>query len=73
MGYETLLYHVMTGNTLLFQREDMVDASWAAVRPVLDAWSSAHENLPEYQPGSDGPDAACALPERDGRRWLPLL
>ncbi len=73
VGYETLLYHVMTGNTLLFQREDMVDASWAAVRPVLDAWSSAHENLPEYQPGSDGPDAACALPERDGRRWLPLL
>jgi glucose-6-phosphate 1-dehydrogenase len=72
VGYETLLYHAMTGNTLLFQREDMVDASWAAVQPVLDAWGSSHDELPTYRPGSDGPDAAAALLEQDGRHWLPL-
>jgi len=72
VGYETLLYHVMTGNTLLFQREDMVDASWAAVQPVLDAWGASREELLSYRPGSDGPDAAGALLEQDGRRWLPL-
>ena len=72
VGYETLLYHAMTGNTLLFQREDMVDASWAAVQPVLDAWGSSHDELLAYRPGSDGPDAAAALLEQDGRRWLPL-
>jgi glucose-6-phosphate 1-dehydrogenase len=72
VGYETLLYHAMTGNTLLFQREDMVDASWAAVQPVLDAWGSSHEDLLAYRPGSDGPDAAAALLEQDGRHWLPL-
>jgi glucose-6-phosphate 1-dehydrogenase len=72
VGYETLLYHVMTGNTLLFQREDMVDASWAAVQPVLDAWGSSRDELLAYRPGSDGPDAATALLEQDGRQWLPL-
>ena len=71
-GYETLLYHAMTGNTLLFQREDMVDAGWAAVQPVLDAWGSSHDELLAYRPGSDGPDAAATLLEQDGRRWLPL-
>jgi len=28
VGYETLLYHCMVGNTLLFQRDDMIEASW---------------------------------------------
>ena len=72
VGYETLLYHLMTGNTLLFQREDMVDASWAAVAPVLEAWGAAHDALPGYAPGSAGPDAAGALLASSGRQWLPL-
>jgi glucose-6-phosphate 1-dehydrogenase len=72
VGYETLLYHIMLGNTLLFQREDMVDASWAAVQPVLDAWGASHEALPQYDPGSAGPATADALLARDGRAWLPL-
>jgi glucose-6-phosphate 1-dehydrogenase len=72
VGYETLLYHVMTGNQLLFQREDMVDAGWAAVAAVLEAWGNSSEEPPVYAPGSDGPDAAVALLEREGRRWLPL-
>jgi glucose-6-phosphate 1-dehydrogenase len=72
VGYETLLFHAMNGNPLLFAREDMVDAGWAAVQPVLDAWSASHEELPAYRSGGDGPDSATALIERDGRHWLPL-
>jgi glucose-6-phosphate 1-dehydrogenase len=72
VGYETLLYQLMTGNQLLFQREDMVDASWAAVAPVLDAWGASRDQLPAYRSGGEGPDLAAALLERDGRRWLPL-
>jgi glucose-6-phosphate 1-dehydrogenase len=72
VGYETLLYHIMTGNTLLFQREDMVDASWAAVQPVLDAWSASPAAPQAYEPGSAGPAGADTLLERDGRHWLPL-
>jgi glucose-6-phosphate 1-dehydrogenase len=72
VGYETLLYHMMMGNTLLFQREDMVDASWAAVQPVLDGWGASHDALPQYTPGSAGPDESDALLARDGRHWVPL-
>jgi len=71
VGYETLLYDCMTGNASLFQRDDMIEASWAAVQPVLDDWGAASDAPSTYAPGSDGP-AAGDLPARDGRRWLPL-
>ncbi len=72
VGYETLLYDAMRGSQLHFQREDMVDASWAALQPVLDAWKTAAAPPQLYAPGSAGPADADALLERDGRRWLPL-
>ncbi len=72
VGYETLLYHCMIGNTLLFQRDDMIEASWAAVQPVLDAWGTSKEAPQIYPPGSEGPAAADELLAGDGRRWLPL-
>jgi glucose-6-phosphate 1-dehydrogenase len=72
VGYETLLYHCMTGNASLFARDDMIEASWAAVQPVLDAWTSSTEIPVGYDPGSDGPPAADDMLKRDGRRWLSL-
>ncbi len=72
VGYETLLYHCMLGDASLFQRDDMIEASWAAVQPVLDAWHASSDDLPGYAPGSDGPQAAADLPARSGQHWLPL-
>jgi glucose-6-phosphate 1-dehydrogenase len=70
VGYEALLYHVMCGDALLFQRADMIEAEWSAVQPVLDAW--AHDGAPEpYAAGGPGPAAADALLERDGHAWFP--
>ncbi len=67
-GYETLLYDVLTGDQLLFQRADQIESGWRAVQPVLDAWAEGGE--PEsYQAGSTGPASADALLERDGRAW----
>ena len=40
-GYETLLYDVLIGDSTLFQRADNVEAGWAAVQPLLDAWSGS--------------------------------
>src|SRR5579864_5222345 len=37
---ETLLLDVMVGDATLYTRQDMVEASWKAVTPILDAWSS---------------------------------
>jgi len=72
-GYETLLYDCMCGNTLLFQRDDMIEAGWAAVQPVLDGWKSSKDTPPSYVPGSAGPTEADELLAREGgRRWLPL-
>jgi len=72
VGYETLLYHCMNGDASLFQRDDMIEASWAAVQPVLDDWSASPDAPPAYAPGSDGPAAAGDLTAADGRSWLPL-
>ena len=36
--YETLLLDCMVGDPTLFQRDDMVEAGWRVVEPILDAW-----------------------------------
>jgi len=36
-GYETLRYDVMTGDSTLFHRADIVEAGWTVVDPVLRA------------------------------------
>jgi glucose-6-phosphate 1-dehydrogenase len=69
-GYETLLYDALIGDQTLFQRADMIEAGWAAVQPVLDAWK---EGEPEdYPAGSAGPLGAEILLGRDGRKWHDL-
>ena len=35
-AYETLLVDAMIGDATLYTRQDMVEASWAAVQPILD-------------------------------------
>jgi glucose-6-phosphate 1-dehydrogenase len=69
-GYERLLFDVMTGDPTLFQRADMVEASWSIVDPILKAWSdNGRKDLPKYTAGSWGPKEADQLLERDGRKW----
>lgn len=70
VGYETLLYDCMTGDATLFQRADSIEAAWAAVEPLLNAWRDAP--VETYAAGSDGPAGAEALLARDGRAWLKL-
>ncbi len=71
-GYETLLYDIMTGDQTLFQRADAIEAAWAAVQPILDAWSRGRGRPQSYKAGSNGPEAADALLARDGRAWHSL-
>jgi glucose-6-phosphate 1-dehydrogenase len=73
VGYETLLYDVMTGDPTLFMRADMVENAWRIVQPVLDAWASdGAGGIPVYASGSAGPSEADALLKRDGRAWRSL-
>ena len=70
-GYETLLYDVLIGDQTLFQRADQIEAAWAAVQPLLDAW--AKDGAPEdYRAGSTGPASADRLLAADDRQWHPI-
>jgi glucose-6-phosphate 1-dehydrogenase len=72
IGYETLLYDCMIGDRTLFQRADNIEYGWRAVQPFIGAWE-AHEGVVHgYAGGSEGPKAADALIQRDGRAWRPL-
>jgi glucose-6-phosphate 1-dehydrogenase len=68
-AYERLLMDVVRGNPTLFMRRDEVEAAWAWVEPILEAWRDSREPPKPYTAGSWGPSAAIALIERDGRTW----
>jgi glucose-6-phosphate 1-dehydrogenase len=72
VGYETLLYHAMRGDATLFQRDDMIEREWAALQPVLDAWSRPDGDPAFYAAGTNGPSDADALLARNGDRWLSV-
>ncbi len=69
-GYERLLYECMIGDATLFQRADMVEASWGVVQPILDVWKALPpRDFPNYASGTWGPEEAHTLIGRDGREW----
>lgn len=69
-GYERLLFDCMIGDATLFQRADMVEASWKTVTPILDVWNAIPaRDFPNYAAGSWGPAESDQLLERSGRRW----
>jgi glucose-6-phosphate 1-dehydrogenase len=73
-GYETLLYDCMMGDPTLFQRADMVEASWTVVQPILDVWKALPpRDFPNYPAGSWGPEQAFLLLRREGREWRDPL
>ncbi len=72
-GYETLLLDCMVGDPTLFQRDDIVEAGWSLVTPILDVWKALPpRHFPNYASGSWGPKEADELLERSGRRWRDI-
>jgi glucose-6-phosphate 1-dehydrogenase len=73
-GYEILIYNALIGEMTLFSRNDLVEASWRVVQPILDVWSSGGApEFPNYPAGSWGPKAASVLIEERGFRWIEVL
>jgi glucose-6-phosphate 1-dehydrogenase len=69
-GYERLLHDCMVGDATLFQRSDMVEASWNIVAPVQDVWDALPpRKFPNYAAGTWGPKEAEDLLENDKRHW----
>jgi glucose-6-phosphate 1-dehydrogenase len=67
--YARLLGDAMAGNGALFTRQDVVEAAWAVVDPVL----VHHHRTKPYKRGSWGPKEADALIAADGGWYNPRL
>jgi len=68
-AYERLILDTVRGNQTLFMRRDEVEAAWAWVDPIIEAWQASSEPPKPYTAGTWGPSSAIALIERDGRSW----
>jgi len=64
--YERLLGDAMTGDATLFARQDVVEAAWSIVDPVLNTPMP----LAPYECGTWGPDEANRFVDRIGG-WMP--
>jgi glucose-6-phosphate 1-dehydrogenase len=72
-AYETLLLDAMLGDATLFARHDFVEASWALITPIHEAWAAqTAPAIASYEAGEWGPDEADAMLAADGRRWRTL-
>ena len=67
-AYERLLGDAMNGDATLFARQDVVEAAWAIVDPILHGPSPMFP----YEPGTWGPKEADRLVEEVGG-WNPTL
>jgi glucose-6-phosphate 1-dehydrogenase len=69
-AYERLLLDVIRGDPTLFTRRDEVEAEWAIVQPILDAWASPDTPVPDLYPaGSWGPVQADEMIAATDRAW----
>jgi glucose-6-phosphate 1-dehydrogenase len=73
VAYETLLLDAMRGDATLFTRRDEVEAEWRIITPIVEAWEQLPPpEFPNYAAGSEGPEYADSLIQRDRHRWRSL-
>jgi glucose-6-phosphate 1-dehydrogenase len=68
IAYERLLLDALNGNTALFVRHDEVEAAWAWIDSVADAWTTAGTPILPYLAGSWGPAEAADFLQGAGGR-----
>jgi glucose-6-phosphate 1-dehydrogenase len=69
-AYERLLMDTVKGNLTLFMRRDELDAAWAWIDPIREAWEKYDDQGPKhYIAGSWGPSSSTAMIGRDGYAW----
>jgi glucose-6-phosphate 1-dehydrogenase len=69
-AYERLLLDAIGGDATLYARGDWVEQAWAALTPVLQAWTADRTSaMPTYPAGTWGPPEADAFIARAGAAW----
>ena len=71
-AYERLLLDAMSGDATLFARSDEVEAAWAFVDGIEEAWLQSSDDLCFYKSGTSGPDKADDLISSCGASWRKL-
>jgi len=69
IAYERLCIDIIRGNQTLFMRRDEVDAAWAWIDPIREAWQDHNVTPKGYTAGTMGPAAANALISKEGLKW----
>lgn len=60
---------MVKGTLTLFMRRDELDAAWAWIDPIREAWQQYEVRPKLYTAGTWGPAAASSLIGRDGLAW----
>ena len=69
-AYERLLLDVIENDSTLFMRRDEVEAAWQWVDPILKGWQLHYQRPRPYPAGSNGPEQALSLLEKNSRSWF---
>jgi glucose-6-phosphate 1-dehydrogenase len=70
-AYQRLLLDCMTGDQMLFMRQDSVLLSWQLLQPIMDYWTQ-NKKLFVYPAGVSRIGLADEWIKKDGRQWMPL-
>lgn len=71
-AYKRLMLDAAANDPSLFIHRAEVDAAWAWIDPIIEAWQRP-ENKPQgYMAGSWGPQASTQLMASDRRRWFSI-
>lgn len=69
-AYERLIGDLLRGNQTLFVRHDELEAAWAWIDPILEAWNYEGAAPPTpYNAGTNGPAEASHLLFESNSRW----
>jgi len=73
-AYEWVLLDCMLGDRMLFLGEEAVEQTWKLLTPLIEKLEATTEvrGFPNYASGSEGPEGAKHLMEKDERAWMPL-
>lgn len=71
-AYKRLMLDAAANDPSLFIHRAEVDAAWAWIDPIIEAWQRPENKPLGYMAGSWGPIASAQLLASDGRNWFSI-
>ena len=69
-AYEKVLTDIVTGDQMLFNRSDELEASWTFIEKIIHGWEKSNTPVLSYEVGENGPKEADDLLKKDGKKWI---